>query len=63
MLTPKGRAAVLLIAVRDRWDTLTPSQQQECADILERLSVALRREHSVLTRQPSPLPLVGRVVA
>jgi len=49
-LTGKGRAVVLLMQVRDRWDALTPSQQHECELILERLATALRREHSVRDR-------------
>jgi len=65
MLTPKGRAAVALIAVRDGWADLSPSQQAECGDLVERLSVALRREHSVADRAPSPVrvPLVGRIAS
>jgi len=43
-LTGTGHAAVLLIAVRDRWELLSPSQQAECGVLLGRLSVALRRE-------------------
>ena len=64
-LTPKGRATVALLAVRDRWDSLSPSQQAECAELLGRLSVALRGEPSVADRAPSPVrvPLVGRIVA
>jgi len=46
-LTPKGRAAVALIAVRDTWEQLSPAQRQEVAELLERLSAALR---------PEPLP-------
>jgi hypothetical protein len=49
-LTGKGQAAALLIRVRDGWEQLSPSQQHECAEILEQLAVALRREHSVLSR-------------
>ena len=64
-LTAKGQAAALLIRVRDGWEQLSPSQQHECSAILERLAVALRREHSLATRAPSParVPLLGRVVA
>jgi len=64
-LTPKGTATVSLIAVRDTWDTLTPSQRHEATELLERLAVALRREHSVANRAPSPVlvPLVGRLSA
>jgi len=49
-LTGKGTAAALLIRVRDGWEQLSPSQQHECSAILERLAVALRREHSVRAR-------------
>jgi len=55
---------VLLIAVRDRWDTLSPSQQAEAAELLGRLSAALRRETCPHSGQVSPpLPLVGRLSA
>lgn len=43
-LTGKGRAAALLVTVRERWGQLTPEQQVECSAILARLSLALRRE-------------------
>ena len=49
-LTGKGNATALLIRVRDRWEQLSPSQQAECADLLERLAIALRREHAVRDR-------------
>jgi len=72
-LTAKGQAAALLIRVRDGWEQLSPSQQHECSAILERLAVALRREHSVCQRAtavaPAPagvngrVPLVGRLTA
>ena len=62
-LTGRGRAVVILRQVQARWLELTPSQQAECSALLERLSAALRREHNVLTRQPSPLPLIGRISA
>ncbi len=58
-LTGKGQAAALLVRVRDTWDSLSPSQQAECADILTRLRAAMAREHSVGTR----VPLLGRIVA
>ena len=64
MLTPKGRATVALIAVRDRWGNLSPSQQAECAELLGRLNVALRAAN---TASPVPaggtVPLLGRVAA
>jgi len=65
MLTGKGLAHVLLAQVETRWETFTPSQQAECEHLLERLAVALRREHSVASRAPSParVPLVGRLSA
>ena len=64
-LTPKGRATVALIAVRDRWEQLSPSQQAEVADLVERLGVALRREHSLANRAPSParVSLIGRIAS
>ena len=64
-LTPKGHATVALIAIRDGWEQLTPSQRHEATELLERLNVALRREHSVADRAPSSarVPLVGRIVA
>ena len=72
-LTAKGQAAVLLVRVRDTWADLSPSQQAECSELLARLSVALRREHSVCQRAtavtPAPaggngrVPLVGRLTA
>ncbi len=49
-LTGKGTAAALLVRVQQHWDDFTPAQQAECSAILARLSVALRREHSVLSR-------------
>ena len=64
-LTGKGRAAVALIAIRDHWDSLSPSQRHEVAGLVERLGVALRREHSLAVRTPSPArtPLVGRIAS
>jgi len=64
-LTAKGTATVALIAVRDTWEQLTPSQQAECEHILERLAVAMRRQHPVADRTPSAVrvPLVGRLSA
>ncbi len=55
-LTGKGNAAALLIRVLDRWEQLSPSQQAECGAILERLAVALRREHSVCQRGSAASP-------
>ena len=60
-LTGKGTAAALLLRVRDGWADLSPSQQAECSAILGRLAIALKREHSVATRQP--LPLLGRIAS
>jgi hypothetical protein len=62
-LTPKGKAVVLLVTVRDRWDTLSDDQKQECADLVARLSVAMRRENVSPAKQFRPLPLVGRISA
>ena len=65
MLTGKGLAHVLLAQVETRWETFTPSQQAECEHILDRLAVALKRQHSVTDRTPSAVrvPLVGRLSA
>jgi len=63
-LTGKGQAVVLLIAVRDRWELLSPPQQAECSELLGRLRVALRGETCPESGQVSrPLPLVGRLSA
>jgi len=62
-LTTKGRIVAAMVTLRDRWDTLTPAQQQEASDLVERLATVYRREHSVVTRQPVRVPLVGRIVA
>jgi hypothetical protein len=62
-LTTKGGAIVALIRIRDQWDSLTPAQQQECADLVARLSVALRRETVAQEAVSRPLPLVGRISA
>jgi len=43
-LTPKGQATVALIAICDHWDRLSPAQRREVAGLVERLSVAMRRE-------------------
>jgi hypothetical protein len=61
-LTPKGRAAVVLIRVRESWDSLSDGQQQECADLVARLSVALRNEQGNRANRTvsRPLPLIGR---
>ena len=64
-LTTKGKATVLLMQVRDRWDTFSPSQRAEVAELVDRLSVALRREHSLAARTPAAVrvPLLGRLTA
>jgi hypothetical protein len=49
-LTGRGLAVVLLRQVQERWPELTPAQQAECTELLERLSVAFRREHSIRDR-------------
>jgi len=63
-LTPKGRATVALVAVRDQWELLSPSQQAECSALLGRLRVAMRPAN---TASPVPasgnVPLVGRICA
>jgi hypothetical protein len=61
-LTPKGRATVVLIRVRDNWGQFTPEQQAEVADLVARLSVATRREPPANVTH-SALPLVGRLSA
>jgi hypothetical protein len=64
-LTGKGRATVVLIRVRESWDSLTPDQRAEVAELVARLSVAMRREQ--MSAEPTiarrPLPLVGRISA
>ena len=64
-LTGKGRATVALLAIRDHWELLTPAQRRAVDELLGRLSVAMRREHSLANRAPSPVlvPLVGRLSA
>jgi hypothetical protein len=63
-LTGKGRAAALLISVRERWEQLSPDQQAECEAILQHLSVAMRRDvNRPDMSAPRPLPLVGRLSA
>ena len=59
MLTAKGRAYAILLQVRDRWGTLSAEQQAECAELLDRLSVAMRREtFPDVGKTSRPLPLV-----
>jgi hypothetical protein len=65
-LTAKGRAAVVLIRVRESWDSFTPDQRAEVADLVARLSAAMRRENRSVEQTGSarrPLPLVGRITA
>ncbi len=64
-LTGKGQAAALLVRVRDGWDTFSPSQRAEVADLVDRLSQALRREHSVSARTTTAVrvPLLARITA
>ena len=61
-LTAKGRATVALIAVRDRWATLTPSQRQEVGELVDQLASVLRRR---VATPPNAvrMPLLGRIVA
>jgi len=61
-LTPKGDAAVALIAVRDTWDLLSPSQQADVADLVERLAGALRREQATYRTMTRSNP-AGRTVS
>ncbi len=63
MLTTKARAVVALRQVEQRWETFSPSQQAECTDLVERLRVAMAREHSVASRQPIRVPLLARITA
>jgi hypothetical protein len=68
MLTTKGKATVVLIRIRESWDSLTPDQRAEVADLVARLSVAMRREDArqlahVRVTARRPLPLVGRIAS
>jgi hypothetical protein len=60
-LTGKGRAYAILLQVRDNWEQFTPDQRAEVADLVARLSLALRREEG--SQEIRPLPLVGRISA
>ena len=67
-LTTKGRATVLLIRVRGNWEQFTPDQRAEVADLVVRLSVAMRREQgnrsiSTVFAPRVRVPLVGRLSA
>jgi hypothetical protein len=62
MLTQKGRAAALLIRVRDSWEQLNPQQQAECSAILDRLQAAMRREDACQLARVR-VPLVARLSA
>jgi hypothetical protein len=63
-LTPKGRATVLLIRVRESWDSLSDDQRAEVADLVAQLAAALRAERNGVNHPVSrPLPLVGRISA
>jgi hypothetical protein len=63
-LTPKGRATMVLIRIRESWDSLTPDQRAEVADLVAQLAAALRRDDvpsgAIIRR---PLPLIGRISA
>jgi hypothetical protein len=65
-LTPKGRATVVLIRIRESWDSLTPDQRAEVAELVARLSVAMRNEQAT-SRVPAGgnvrVPLVGRIAS
>ena len=60
MLTPKGRAYALLVKVRNEWDSFTPAQREEAAELVDRLSKALRNEDPKPRR---PMQMVGRISA
>jgi hypothetical protein len=63
-LTGKGRATVVLIRVRESWDSLTPEQRAEVTELVAQLATALRREEMSRRRDnPRPMPLVGRLSA
>jgi hypothetical protein len=63
-LTGKGRAAVVLIRVRESWDSLSDDQQQECADLVARLAIALKAERNGVNHpNPRSLPLAARLSA
>jgi hypothetical protein len=56
-LTGKGRAYLALAQVRDRWHEFSDDQKQEVADLVARLSVALRARPTLIrgfVRNPSP---------
>jgi hypothetical protein len=63
MLTTKGKAHVLLTKVRDNWETFTPDQRAECAELVARLSVAMQREQPASAPRSVRVPLVGRICA
>jgi hypothetical protein len=65
-LTGKGRATVVLIRVRESWDSLTPDQRAEVAELVARLSAALRNEKALSPSHAGVtvrVPLVGRISA
>jgi hypothetical protein len=65
-LTAKGRAVVLLAKVRDNWETFTPEQWAEVAELVARLAAALRQEKVATTTFSNSrprVPLVGRISA
>jgi antitoxin (DNA-binding transcriptional repressor) of toxin-antitoxin stability system len=64
-LTDKGRVVAVLVTLREQWDTLSPSQQAEAANLVERLAAVYRREHSVSARTTTAVrvPLLGRLTA
>jgi hypothetical protein len=63
-LTGKGRAYLALAQVRDRWHEFSDDQKAEVAELVARLSVAMRRENLFPQENGSrPLPLAARISA
>jgi hypothetical protein len=63
-LTTKGRATVVLIRIRESWDSLTPDQRAEVADLVAQLAIAMRREEITQSvRISRPLPLVSHIAS
>jgi hypothetical protein len=63
MLTEKGKAAALLIRVRESWDSLSDDQRAEVAALVVRLNQAMRRESVASTQHSHPLPPASRLSA
>ena len=68
-LTDKGRVYAALLKVRDSWDTFTPDQRAEAAELVARLNATLRRENAASlvpaggNAPRAAVPLVGRFTA